>query len=125
MKRTLLLALTCASLATVAYAQDRHRPTVAQVRDNGSSRPAAAATLRRDAAPELAMTGQTPEMWFYEQERNRWEDPQEAVRRNAEYRAAQRAYRMASMQWYGMSNSRPQASVSPHTSSYSPTWGSS
>lgn len=125
MKRILLITLASVSLATSAYAQDRQRPTIAQVRDEQTNRPTPAPSLRRDQPAEMTTTGQTPEMWFYQQERNRWEDPKEAVRRHAEFRAAQRSQRIASMQWYGMSNSRPQASVSPHTSSYSPTWGSS
>jgi hypothetical protein len=64
-------------------------------------------------------------MWLYEQERSRWEDPQAAVRRNAEFRASQRAYRIASMRWYGMSNSRPTANPTPLFGTYSPTWVSS
>src|SRR5690242_16451786 len=32
----------------------------------------------------------TPEMWFYEQERRRWDDPQMLVRAHAEEKAAQR-----------------------------------
>jgi hypothetical protein len=125
MKLTLILALTCASFAASAHAQDRQRPTIAQVREVESNQPTPAPSMRRDELTETPATGQTPEMWFYQQERNRWEDPKEAVRRHAEFRAAQRSSRIAAMQWYGMSNSRPQASVSPHTSSYSPTWGSS
>src|SRR5437868_15523213 len=52
----------------------------------------------------------TPDMWCYEQERRRWEDPQTLVRANAEERAAQRHARIAAMSWYGMSNSRPNVS---------------
>ena len=69
-------------------------------------------------------TMQTPEMWFYEQERSRWENPQASVRRRAEIKAAQRAQRMASAKWYGMSNSRPSANITPLFGTYSPTWGS-
>jgi hypothetical protein len=81
--------------------------------------------LRRDtvAAPGTTVS-QTPEMWFYEQERSHWENPREAVRRKAEFRSAQRSSRIASMRWYGMSNSRPSANATPVTSTYSPTWTS-
>jgi hypothetical protein len=64
----------------------------------------------------------TPEMWFYEQERLFYADPKNAVRANAEYRAYQRARRMAALKWYGFSNSRPMASPDPVHGTYSPRW---
>ena len=76
--------------------------------------------LRRDQAP--GAVSPTPEMWFYEQERTRYEDPNGAVRRKAEARAAQRAGRIASMKWYGMSNSRPVVGTTPVQGTYSPSW---
>jgi hypothetical protein len=66
----------------------------------------------------------TPEMWFYEQERLRYEDPQTVVRQKAEMKAAQRQARLASMKWFGFSNSRPQASIDPYAGPYSPRWTS-
>src|SRR3984893_6363654 len=48
----------------------------------------------------------TPEMWFYEQERRRWDDPQTLVRASAEERATQRHARIAAMAWYGSANLR-------------------
>jgi hypothetical protein len=44
------------------------------------------------------------------------------IHEKAQARAYQRQARLASMSWYGMSNSRPQASPTPFTSRYSPTW---
>jgi hypothetical protein len=44
------------------------------------------------------------------------------VHEKAQANAYQRRARLASMSWYGMSNSRPQAAVTPFTSRYSPTW---
>lgn len=70
-------------------------------------------------------TGQitpTPEMWFYEQENRRWDDPKQAVRRAAEQRAAQRTARISAMKWYGYSNQRPVASPVPFMGTYSPGW---
>ena len=64
----------------------------------------------------------TPEMWFYEQERLRYADPRQAVRAQAEYRAAQRSRRMAARKWYGFSNSRPIADTDPFHGGYSPRW---
>lgn len=55
----------------------------------------------------------TPEMWYYQQQLKMYKDPKLAVRRNAEYRAAQRQVRMAAAKWYGISNSRPMAQHTP------------
>jgi hypothetical protein len=49
-------------------------------------------------------------------------DPKVIVQQKAEFRAEQRMSRMASMEWYGMSNSRPQASPTPYSTRYSPVW---
>ena len=64
----------------------------------------------------------TPEMWFYLQETRRHDDPQMAVRRNAEQRASERRSRLASMKWFGLSNQRPMANHTPTTGVYSPMW---
>lgn len=66
----------------------------------------------------------TPEMWFYLQELRRYENPRVAVRKNAEFKAAQRMRRLAAQKWFGMSTARPMASPSPFTSTYSPYWAS-
>lgn len=67
----------------------------------------------------------TPEMWFYEQARKQYEDPQHMVRRQAEFETQQRMHRMAAMRWYGMSNSRPTAGITPFMSpTYAPAWRS-
>lgn len=78
------------------------------------------------ASPETTVTRtQTPEMWFYEQERSRHDDPAQAVRRNAERRAQQRAERLASQKWFGISNSRPIVNPTPSMGGMlAPTWGS-
>ncbi|MCI0332485.1 MAG: hypothetical protein L0228_04590 [Planctomycetes bacterium] len=44
------------------------------------------------------------------------------IQEKAQTRAYQRQARLASMSWYGMSNSRPQAASTPFTSRYSPVW---
>jgi hypothetical protein len=93
------------------------------------ARPCAADDRSPDTERSVALgastsfTG-TPEMWFYEQERIRYEDPKKAVRRRAELRAAQRADRLAALKWYGHSNSRPTVNSTPTMSSYAPYWGS-
>lgn len=96
-----------------------------------SVRPAAAqdksVDLRRDEAltqGSAVTVAPTPEMWFYEQERTRYDDPKLAVRRKAEARGQQRADRLAAMKWYGLDNSRPTAAPIPWMSSTSPYWGS-
>jgi hypothetical protein len=64
----------------------------------------------------------TPEMWFYEQEMRRYDDPRTAIRANAALKTAQRQARLAAMQWYGFSNSRPLSGCDPFHGVYSPRW---
>jgi hypothetical protein len=64
----------------------------------------------------------TPELYLYLQDQKRHDDPQQAVRRKAEFKAAQRMNRMATMKWFGMSNARPQAAAVPMMGVYSPAW---
>lgn len=83
--------------------------------------------LRRDEpARNEALSGlsPTPEMWFYQQERDRYDDPKMAVRRRAELRGQQRGDRLAALKWYGMDNSRPTVSGTPWFGSYGAYWGS-
>lgn len=89
--------------------------------------------LRRDPIPRIAPAHEvatgvvtpTPEMWFYEQERLRHDSPKMAVRRKAELRGLQRQERLASLEWYGLSNSRPTAAITPICGgSYAPGWAS-
>lgn len=63
--------------------------------------------------------GVSPQMWLYHEEMKRQADPQFAVRRNAEYRAAQRMRRIASRQSFGISAARPPAAVTPFTGTWS------
>jgi hypothetical protein len=49
-------------------------------------------------------------------------NPRAIIHQNAQTRAQQRQLRMASMAWYGLSNSRPTASPTPFTTLYSPVW---
>ena len=65
---------------------------------------------------------QTPEMWLYQQETQRYDSPKQAVRRKAEFVSQQRQLRLASMRWYGMSNSRPTVNPTPWMGMYSPAW---
>jgi hypothetical protein len=48
--------------------------------------------------------------------------PRTLHQQNAIARGQQRQARLASMAWYGMSNSRPTASPTPFSSMYSPAW---
>jgi hypothetical protein len=119
MNKQLLVSILACALSQLAIAQDRPQP------DRSSRESVPARNLRREESPMIAtpsLTAATPEMWFYEQERVRQESPKYAVRHKAELRSAQRQERIAAMKWYGMSNSRPMANVTPLFSSYSPTW---
>ena len=107
MKRTLVLGcLLGLSFAAQAIAQ---QPTLRITND-----PPATVSIG-EVAP-------TAEMWMYEQERLRHENPKLAVRAKAEARSSERRARIAAMKFYGLSNSRPVANPTPFTSSYSPAW---
>jgi hypothetical protein len=90
----------------------------------GQEQTVPARDLRRDAHLDTQpmSLSPTPEMWLYEQERQRYESPKGSVRRKAEFRASQRQGRIAAMKWFGQSNSRPTATLTPLTGSYSPSW---
>lgn len=75
-------------------------------------------------APPMSLSEMTPEMWLYLQELRRNDDPKMAVRRKAEFRADQRRRRIASREWFGLSNMRPRANPTPWFGNYSPQWGS-
>lgn len=81
---------------------------------------AAVPSIRTDFSP--GMLPPTPEMWFYDQEMRRLHQPSEMVYAKARHRAAQRQKRIAAMEWYGYSNSRPVASNNNMIGSYSPRW---
>ena len=70
----------------------------------------------------LSAPATTPELWVYSQEQRRHDDPAQAVRRKAEYQAGQRMARIASLKWYGYSNSRPEAGMTPIMGTYSAGW---
>jgi hypothetical protein len=52
------------------------------------------------------------------------QDAKLAVREKAEFRSQQRQGRLASRQWFGLSNTRPRATTDPYDSDYSPSWTS-
>jgi hypothetical protein len=85
-----------------------------------SPRPARDGGDREISVGEIAPT---QEMWFYQQELKRHQDPKQAIRRRAEYRAAQRERRLASQEWFGISPLRPNANHTPSMGGmYSPGW---
>jgi hypothetical protein len=88
-----------------------------------AERPAAAG-LGIDSVVSPGELKATPEMWFYDQALRQYKDPKMAVRASAEFRAEQRMRRLASMRWFGFSNSRPSASSDPYHGDYSPKWTS-
>jgi len=66
----------------------------------------------------------TPEMWFYQQYQQQYQDPKAMVRHNAELRENERHRRLATLKWYGMSNQRPRVSSDPYNGDYSAAWAS-
>ena len=113
MKKLLLASMLALICTATVRAQDKKDSRDLR-RDNG---PTTTTTTSRQGAVSA-----TPEMWLYEQERSRYEDPKGAVRRQAEYRSTQRQMRLASSRWFGISNARPMASPVPYYGSYSPMW---
>lgn len=85
--------------------------------------PAVAAT-ENQVRVSLDTLSPTAEMWFYEQMRQDYNNPQLQARRRAEWNAAQRRARIAAREWYGYSNSRPTAHPTPFMYYYSASWGS-
>ena len=69
----------------------------------------------------VSVVGEDRETTYYPQPTYR-PDPRVLVHQKAQARAQQRQARLASMSWYGMSNSRPMAASTPFTSRYSPVW---
>lgn len=65
-----------------------------------------------------------PEHSHYQQQLLRQDDPWTAVRRKAEFNAAQRQQRLAAQKWFGFSNARPTVNATPWGVSYSATWAS-
>jgi len=115
MRRLLLamsLSATCLT-ASVALAQNPVRPS-----GGAAARPDTVSSVRTGEVQA------TPEMWFYEQQMNRYNNPQEMVRQNAAFDAAQRKQRLTAMKWYGFSNSRPMVNPTPFGATYGQTWTS-
>lgn len=106
MHRQACLAAALGLIAAVAGAQEPGREV--------ANAPAVA-----DEAQNAAVA-MSPEMDRYQQELQRWDDPQQAVRRAAEERAAQRRQRIAARKWYGVSNARPIVSHTPFMYWYAP-----
>lgn len=64
----------------------------------------------------------TPEMWFYQQYRQEYQNPKELIRNRAVFRAEQREQRIVARKWLGFSAARPWASGDPWNA---PVWNSS
>jgi hypothetical protein len=60
--------------------------------------------------------------WNREQTTSAKTDARAYIQQRAQVRAQQRQDRIAAMNWYGMSNSRPNAATTPFTSRYSSVW---
>ena len=129
-----MIAACTLCVSTLALAQDF--PTPASILPGPAPRLAQAPAVAPLPAPQpharvapqpitrsLVEVTPTESMWFYEQERREYDNPKNAVRANAEYRADQRRKRLAATQWFGYSNARPTRAVTPTTTTSSPQWG--
>jgi len=83
-----------------------------------AGRAMAEGTSPSDVSPPVM----TPEMWYYQQQMQQYDDPKAAVRRKAEFRARQRQARLAAQKWFGYSKLRPPANSTPYGVTYSPRW---
>jgi hypothetical protein len=115
-----LIAAACGLLVYAAPALAQP-PRASQRVTMSPARPAAQSE-RLPGNGNLSLSEMTPQMWLYMQERDRHDNPKEAVRRKAEYRAAQRQRRIAAREWFGYSNARPSANADPYMAGYSPHW---
>ena len=82
---------------------------------------AAGSPLAAQGPDNQAVVVEERESTYYPQPTYR-PDPRSIIHQKAQARAYQRQARLASMSWYGMSNSRPMAASTPFTSRYSPVW---
>lgn len=64
----------------------------------------------------------TPEMYRYLSDLQRYGGPTDVTRQRAMQAAEARKQRLASLKWYGHSNSRPMAAATPFMGDYSPRW---
>lgn len=117
MNRTFALLLTLSAAAvtwpSLSVAQDPKFKNVPAPREH----------KEKEKEISLGEIPPTQEMWFYQQELKRAADPKQAIRRRAEFRAAQRERRIASQEWYGVSASRPTTNITPWMGgSYSAGW---
>jgi hypothetical protein len=81
----------------------------------------ASAVVAQVATRDATTADERDESWYYTQPSYR-PNPRAIIHAKAQTRAAQRQTRLASMAWYGMSNSRPTGAPTPFTSRYSPVW---
>jgi hypothetical protein len=60
--------------------------------------------------------------WYRQRETSYRQDTRAIIQQKAQVRSAQRTARIASLNWYGMSNARPTAGPTPFMTMYSPAW---
>lgn len=99
----------------------RTEPKAPVIEDLGPSADPLEPTATTQHVPlSMGTLNPTPEMWFYDQMRQDYNNPSLQVRHNAEEAAAQRRARLAAAAWYGVNQARPSYSTTPHMSSFNP-----
>ena len=78
-------------------------------------------TLADEVNRHMGADEERSQSWYNQQPAYQ-PDTRAIIHQKAQVRAQQRQARMASMSWYGMTNSRPTAAPTPFTSLYSPVW---
>jgi hypothetical protein len=130
MKRFTIAVCTCwIGLAGIAAAQSPAGTTVGGDGLSPQVKTVAAPPKGRGEilppAPLAASPGEaqvTPEARAHELHLLQSQAQAESVRRAAVARAEQRTRRLESQRWFGISNTRPLASVDPYNGDYSPGW---
>jgi hypothetical protein len=108
------LSLGLVVMASAARAQDPEDP---------APLPAPLPASPERATPMPQKSDLTPEMQRYLVEVQRYGALQDLPRQRAQLKAQQRMERMAALKWYGLSNARPTAMVTPFMGApYAPHW---
>jgi hypothetical protein len=120
MKRIVFVIVALIAFAPIAsFAQV---PPVPVAPSADKTPPMSSSSLHSGSSFELQPLQPTPEMWFYEQEQKRREDPNAMARARAERVGNERQARLAALRWYGISNSRPLTGTDPVHGVWAPHW---
>jgi hypothetical protein len=121
-----MFSMTCFVLARSAQRALFAAVSISSLVGLGLIANAAEPTTKKDSLDHhisLGMMTPTPEMWFYDQAQQQYNNPKFIVRQKSEFAAHQRQQRLAAQTWYGMSRARPTANPTVHANgNYAPLY---